>query len=73
MPPITSEQEALAVVMHHLQDHPELSAFLAGHETSVYYDDGAWRVSFYFEDRLPRFVVFDVNKITGFVKPVPLR
>jgi hypothetical protein len=74
MPPITSETEATTAVMHYLRDDPKLDASLADHETSAYYDeDGQWVVTISLDDRDPPFLVFDVDKITGFVRPLPVR
>jgi len=74
MPPITSEKEATTAVMYYLRDYPELNASLSDRETSTYNEGERWMVTIYLDNkRRPSFVAFEVNKITGYVKPIPVR
>lgn len=71
LPPITSEKEAIAAVVYYF---PETKKYLETHEIKVHDSGAHWIVGIELSPtRLPPYIAFEVNKATGFVKPIPLR
>jgi hypothetical protein len=71
LPPITSEKEAIAAVVYY---YPETMKYLTTHEIKVHDSGTHWIVGIEISPtRRPSDIAFEVNKVTGFVKPIPLR